>query len=167
MVTKVPLIYSSGILLYKVVNNEILVFLAHAGGPYWADNPDHSWGIPKGRLELNEDALEAAYREFEEEIGFPAPEVDLKFLGEFEQRYDKHILAYYAEAPDFEVEQINSNLFDMEWPKGSGEIQWFPEMDDAQWFEISKAYVKVMNSQKQLLTKLEEVLKHGKPRRKS
>jgi predicted NUDIX family NTP pyrophosphohydrolase len=43
--------------------------LAHPRGPYFKNKDDGVWSIPKGEIESGEDLLEAAKREFKEEIG--------------------------------------------------------------------------------------------------
>src|SRR6478752_4964155 len=65
---------SAGILLYRIRDGAVEVFLVHPGGPYWARKDDGAWSIPKGEVQPGEDPLTAAKREFEEETGFAAPE---------------------------------------------------------------------------------------------
>lgn len=60
---------SAGILLYRLSNQKLQVLLAHPGGPYWKNEDLGSWTIPKGEIQSNENALEAACREFKEETG--------------------------------------------------------------------------------------------------
>ncbi len=155
--SKKNIVYSAGILLYRTVEDITEVFLAHPGGPYWEGIDEHSWGIPKGRIEKDEEALAAAYREFEEEIGVPAPDGKMKMLGEFNhaRRVEKRIFAYYCCAPLFEVGKVNSNLFELEWPPKSQNMEFFPEIDKVQWYNIKDAYQKIMPGQIQILKKLE------------
>ena len=40
-----------------------------------------------------------------------------------------------------------SNEFELEWPRGSGRIRRFPEVDRAQWFDLATARVKVLSGQ--------------------
>ncbi|MFK4637839.1 putative NUDIX family NTP pyrophosphohydrolase [Paenarthrobacter histidinolovorans] len=68
-------------------------------------------------------------------------------LGTFRQPSGKIITAFTAEAPDFQPEEIVSNTFPMEWPKGSGAIKDFPEIDDAQWLEETLARTKLVKGQ--------------------
>ena len=51
------------------------MLLVHPGGPFWARKDDGAWSIPKGEVEQGEEALDVALREFEEELGTPAPVV--------------------------------------------------------------------------------------------
>ena len=49
------------------------VLIGHMGGPFWARKDARAWSIPKGEYDGTEEPLAAARREFEEEIGSPAP----------------------------------------------------------------------------------------------
>ena len=60
---------------------------------------------------------------------------------------------------DIDVSKMTSNTFTKEYPKNSGKICEFPEMDKANWFSIEEAYEKIYKSQIPFLSKLEEVLK--------
>ncbi|RYD96349.1 MAG: NUDIX domain-containing protein, partial [Sphingobacteriales bacterium] len=62
---------SAGILLYKIVDKQLLIFLVHPGGPFWKNKDAGSWSVPKGEFEDDEDNLDAAKREFKEETGQP------------------------------------------------------------------------------------------------
>jgi len=46
---------SAGILLYRVKNKFLEVFLVHPGGPFWAKKDLGVWSIPKG--EFTEDEI--------------------------------------------------------------------------------------------------------------
>ncbi|GGJ36652.1 phosphohydrolase [Paenarthrobacter histidinolovorans] len=141
-------IRSAGILLYRRnTAGQLELWIAHMGGPFWARKDQHAWSIPKGEFSDDEDALVAARREFTEEIGTPPPLVDYALLGTFRQPSGKIITAFTAEAPDFQPEEILSNTFPMEWPKGSGAIKDFPEIDDAQWLEETLARTKLVKGQ--------------------
>jgi len=61
---------SAGLLMYRLRNSTLEVFLVHPGGPYWARKDLGAWSIPKGELQEGEDYLDAAKREFQEETGF-------------------------------------------------------------------------------------------------
>lgn len=152
---------SAGILLYRRAAAEALeVWIAHMGGPFWERKPTHSWSIPKGEYAASEDPLQAALREFTEEIGTPPPPVDYLPLGEFRQPSGKIITVFAAES-DFQPEQIVSNTFPLEWPRGSGNIQDFPEVDDARWVAEPDARSKLVKGQ---LPVLDALLKHlGEP----
>src|ERR1700752_5263259 len=60
---------SAGILMYRIVDGELQVLLAHPGGPFWSRRDDGAWTIPKGEIDPDESAEAAARREFREETG--------------------------------------------------------------------------------------------------
>ena len=125
------------------------------GGPFWSKKDERAWSIPKGLYEEDESPLTAALREFEEEIGVAAPAADFWLLGEFRQSSGKIITTYAAES-DFQVDTVVSNTFALEWPRGSGRIQDFPEIDDARWFRLDSARSKAVKGQLPLLAALEK-----------
>ncbi|HMC86569.1 MAG TPA: NUDIX domain-containing protein, partial [Chitinophagaceae bacterium] len=61
---------SAGILLFRKNKKQLEVLLAHPGGPFWKNKDEGAWSIPKGEFTDDEDALDAAKREFKEETGF-------------------------------------------------------------------------------------------------
>ena len=126
---------SAGVLLYRGAA-DLEVFIAHMGGPFWASKHEGAWTIPKGEYAAeSEDPLGAARREFAEEIGRPAPDVELLDLGGFRYSSGKRVHVFAGAAPDFEVEAVDSNLFELEWPPRSVRRQSFPEV------EIGRAHV--------------------------
>lgn len=152
---------SAGILLYRrSPEGHLEVWIAHMGGPFWAGKDARAWSIPKGIYLDSEDPMVAALREFAEEMGTSAPEADYLGLGDFRQPSGKVITAFAAES-DFRPEQITSNTFPLEWPKGSGVVREYPEIDDARWFNESDARTKLVKGQVQILDALAEYL--GKP----
>ena len=149
-------ILSAGILLYRNSDAGLQVWIAHMGGPFWARKDAGAWSIPKGEYQQGEDPLAAARREFAEEMGTPAPSADYTLLGSFRQSSGKTVTVFTAEA-DFRPEQILSNTFPLEWPKGSGRIRDFPEVDGAGWFALSEARTKLVRGQ---LPVLDSLLQH-------
>ena len=123
------------------------------GGPFWAKRDGAAWSIPKGEVQEGEVDLAAALREFFEEMGHPAPEAEWTLLGEFVQPSGKVVVVFTGEA-DFEVDRVNSNLFDLEWPPRSGRTQQFPEIDDARWFPLEVSREKVVKGQVAMLDAL-------------
>src|SRR6266704_5745406 len=87
---------SAGLLMYRIRNGVLEVFLVHPGGPFWAKKDLGAWSIPKGEYDEQEDPLAAARREFEEETGFPAP-ADALALGELKQSGGKLVTAWAAQ----------------------------------------------------------------------
>ena len=149
---------SAGILLYRFRKGKLEVFLVHPGGPFWAKRNVGAWMIPKGEVESGENLLEAARREFKEEVGV---EVDGKFidLGTVRQSGGK-LVHIWALEKDIEIDKVKSNTFKIEWPKGSGVIREFPEVDKGNWFPIKKAENMILKSQKEFLSRLVKVLNH-------
>lgn len=148
---------SAGILLYRqgaeAARTGLQVWIAHMGGPFWAGKDSRAWSVPKGEYVDGEDPLAAALREFEEEMGTTAPAADYLHLGDFRQPSRKVITVFAAEAA-FAPEVIRSNTFPLEWPKGSGRIQDFPEIDDARWFPEQEARLKLVKGQLPILDAL-------------
>lgn len=152
---------SAGILLYRSRGDgETEFLLVHPGGPYWAKRDEGAWSIPKGGIEAEEDAREAALRELDEELGSAAPSLDpaeLIELGQVRQRAGKVVDAWAAEA-DFDPADLDSNTFEMEWPPKSGREVVFPEVDRADWFELDAARRKLLPAQGEFLDRLLEHL---------
>jgi predicted NUDIX family NTP pyrophosphohydrolase len=128
------------------------VLLAHPGGPLWARKDLGAWTLPKGQFTDDELPLDAAKREFEEEMGRPASG-EFQPLGTLKQPSGKVIHAWAAES-DFDVTSVTSNLFPMEWPPRSGRIMEFPEVDRAGWFPIAEARLKILKGQGPFLDRL-------------
>ncbi|HAM26321.1 MAG TPA: DNA mismatch repair protein MutT [Microbacteriaceae bacterium] len=149
---------SCGLLLYRVDDaGEVEVWIGHMGGPFWAKKDLAAWSIPKGLADDGEDDLVAALREFEEEIGHPAPPADWALLGEFVQPSRKVLVVFAAES-DFDPGSIASNLFELEWPPRSGRMRQFPEIDVALWTPIDEARRKVVAGQVPVLDALRQRL---------
>ena len=154
------ILHSAGILLYRFRQQNLEVFLAHPGGPYFEHKDDGVWSIPKGLREDGEDFLVTAKREFQEETGFS---VDGQFveLGTVRLRSGKIVHAW-ALGGDVEEQNIVSNMFSMEWPKHSGQFQEYPEMDRGGWFDLDTARMKISAGQLELLDRLVEYLAYPK-----
>jgi len=147
-------VLSAGILLYRLTDAvEPQVWIAHMGGPFWARKDAAAWSIPKGEYAQGEDSFAAALREFAEEVGAPAPEAEYSLLGEFRQPSGKVVTVFAAEA-DLTVERVLSNTFTVEWPRGSGIVREYPEIDDARWVGLAEARVKVVRGQVPMLDAL-------------
>lgn len=156
---------SAGILLYRKAQSGYEVLIVHPGGPFWARKDLGSWSIPKGEFSPEEDALLAAKREFEEEVGAPPPEGDYQQLGDFTQSAQKvgpprfklpggKIVHAFALEADFNLENFRSNMFEMEWPPKSGRKQEFPEVDRAAWVPLAIARDKVVKGQAPIIDAL-------------
>lgn len=131
---------SAGLLLYRrpTADAEPEVFIGHMGGPFWARKPTRSWSIPKGLVEEGEQPLDTARREFAEEVGVPAPDVEYRPLGEYRYSSGKRLLVLTAEA-DAPTDVVGAATVELEWPPRSGRIQTFPEIDRVVWCPIDQA----------------------------
>ena len=144
---------SAGILLYKINHsNELTFFLVHPGGPFFAKKDNGFWTIPKGEIETDEDPLITAKREFEEETG-TKPTGDFISLGEIKQKGGKIVQAWAVEG-DLDIEKMQSNTFEIEWPPKSGQRKSFPEIDKAGWFSLREANEKINEAQSEFLARL-------------
>jgi len=138
---------SAGLLLYRISpGGAVDVLIAHPGGPFWARKDDAAWSVPKGEYLAGEDPLDAAYREFKEEVGLTPPQGRPAFLGERRQPGGKRVSVWALEA-DLDVTHSSSNTFEIEWPRGSGKIQEFPEVDRVEWVSIELAQRKLVKGQ--------------------
>lgn len=142
--------------MYRQTTDALLVLLVHPGGPFWRNRDLGAWSIPKGEYSAQEDPEAAARREFHEEMGLEL-KGELQPLGELRQNSGKSVIAFAVES-DFDVAILRSNSFEMEWPPRSGRIQSYPEVDRADWFELSVARQKVISGQRPFLDRLKRIL---------
>jgi len=131
------------------------LLLVHLGGPFWARKDLGAWSIPKGEYSESEDPLEVAIREFEEETG-TRPRGEFRPLGEVTQPGRKVVTAFALEG-DFDPATLRSNTFELEWPLKSGRRASFPEVDRAEWFSIEIAREKILQGQREFITRLLEM----------
>lgn len=146
---------SAALLLYRR-RPGLEVLIAHMGGPFWARKDAGAWSIPKGEHTTDEEPLDAARREFAEELGSPAPAGDVVALGSVKQSGGKVVTTFAIEG-DFDLDGFRSNTFEMEWPRGSGRMQEFPEVDRAEWVTVDVAREKLVKGQ---LPVLDALLQH-------
>lgn len=139
--------------MYRVRDQGLEVLLAHPGGPFWRNKDAGAWSIPKGELDPEEDPLAAALREFQEETGFQ-PNGPFIRLQPVKQKGGKTVYAWAFQG-DLDPATIRSNIFDLEWPPGSGRMKQFPEIDRAEFFPITVAKEKINPAQRALLEDLE------------
>ena len=143
---------SAGVLLYRRAGAGIEVLLIHPGGPYWTRKDRGAWQMPKGEIDRDEEPEAAARREVAEELGVELTGT-LHQLGEIRQAGGKLVTGYAAEQ-DFDPATLRSNLFEMEWPPGSGELRRFPEVSAARWLTLDEARAVMLPSQLPLLDRL-------------
>ena len=135
------------------------VLLIRPGGPFWRNKDVGAWMIPKGAIEPGETPVEAAMREFEEEIGQPLKAVPFA-LCSVRQSGGKHVEVFACKG-DVDPAAIDSISFEMEWPPKSGEVQTFPEAEEGRWMPIVEARRLMLPSQLPILDALEAKLAAG------
>lgn len=142
--------------MYRNRNGAPEVLLAHPGGPFWAKKDEGAWSVPKGEFD-GEMPLAAARREFEEETGI---RVDGGFiaLAPVKLKSGKQLYIFALQG-DLDPARVKSNLFELEWPPGSGTRKSFPEIDKAAWFGMDEAKRRISGGQLPVLEQLERLLK--------
>lgn len=145
---------SAGLLLHRERGGELEVFLGHMGGPYWAKKDAAAWSIPKGELDAGEEPLAAARREFAEEIGVDPPGGEVVDLGPVRYASGKTVHVFALAAPGFEVDEVVSETFELEWPPHSGRTVAFPEVDRAEWMPLGRAAERLVVGQRPALSAL-------------
>ena len=148
---------SAGLLMFRRRDGALEVLLVHPGGPFWAKKDLGAWTIPKGELEKGEDALVTARREFEEETGV-APSEPFHPLGSIKQKAGKVVHAWAFEG-DGAAETMRSITIRVEWPRGSGRLKEFPEIDRAEWFRVDDARTRINPAQVPFLDHLVDLIK--------
>jgi predicted NUDIX family NTP pyrophosphohydrolase len=144
---------SAGVLLYRICDGVVEVLIAHPGGPFWARKDDGAWSIPKGEYTDGDDPWLAAQREFSEEIGLSLPAGPRVDLASLKQAGGKVVTAFAVHG-DLDIADARSNTFELEWPKGSGRVREFPEVDRVGWFSVTQARVKLLTGQRAFLDRL-------------
>jgi predicted NUDIX family NTP pyrophosphohydrolase len=144
---------SAGILLFRRTGSGIEVLLAHSGGPFWTRKDLGAWSIPKGEYLDDEEPMDAARREFTEELGLPVPPGELVPLGHITQKNGKVVTAWALEG-DLDPASITPGTFTMQWPRGSGQQQEFPEVDRVAWFSPEDAAERMFTGQGAFLERL-------------
>jgi len=147
---------SAGLILYRMQSGKLEVLLVHPGGPFWSKKDEGAWFVPKGELNVGEEPLAGAKREFEEETGLK-PEGEFLALGSVKQKSGKTIVAWAFEG-DCDPSSIKSNTFTIEWPPKSGRQQEFPEIDRAGFFTVTQAKAKMHPVEYPLVLRLHELL---------
>ncbi len=156
---------SAGILLYRLQPGGAKgvgapeVLIAHMGGPYWAAKDAGAWSIPKGEYDPDsESALDAALREFAEELGLDAPAPPYAELGTFAYSSGKRVTVFIADGAGFSLDGLEFGEFELEWPPRSGRSQSFPEVDRAEWTSLDAARERLVKGQRPALDALERHL---------
>ncbi len=148
---------SAGILLFRRYEAGFEVLIGHPGGPFWKNKQEGSWSIPKGLLDPGEDEQVAALREFAEETGRQLEPEALIELGSVQLRSGKTVVAWAAEG-DLDAAAAVSNLVVIEWPRGSGRMIEFPEIDEVRWCSPQEARILLNTAQVEFVIRLQEWL---------
>jgi predicted NUDIX family NTP pyrophosphohydrolase len=151
-------ITSAGILLYRLAPS-LEVLIAHMGGPFWASKDAGAWSVPKGEFaEGEESALDAARREFREELGIDPPEPPYAELGTFAYSSGKRVTVFVADGSGFSLDGLAFGEFELEWPPRSGRRASFPEVDRVEWTETDAARERLVKGQRPAIDALEQHL---------
>ena len=97
---------------------------------------------------------------FAEETGLELPRRDPVFLGELRQPGGKRVMVWALEA-DLDVTQASSNTFELEWPRGSGKVREFPEVDRLEWVTVGLARKRLLKGQVPFLDRLQDAVGVG------
>ncbi|POX38716.1 DNA mismatch repair protein MutT [Streptomyces sp. Ru73] len=151
---------SAGLLLYRRTGTGVELLLAHMGGPLWARRTAGAWTLPKGEYVPPEEPLAAARREFREELGLPPPEGPYVPLGEVRQSGGKTVTAWAVEG-DLDPASIVPGTFETEWPRGSGTLRTFPEIDRVAWHTPDRAVEVLITAQRAFVDRLGAHLADG------
>ncbi len=144
---------SAGILVFRRGETGVEVLIGHMGGPFWARKDAGGWSVPKGEYdEAGETAQAAARREFAEELGLPVPDGPFVALGSVTTS-GKTVTVWAVEG-DPDVSAAVFGTFELEWPKGSGRLREFPELDRVGWFGLAEAADKLVKGQRPFLDRL-------------
>ena len=149
--------HSAGILLHRAGPTGPLILLGHMGGPFWARKDAGAWSIPKGEHGADDDPLAAAVREFTEELGSPPPPGSPVPLGTVRQPSGKGSPSSRSRVTSTPT-RSSATPSTLEWPRGSGRMQEFPEIDRAAWFGLDDGRRAVVRGQLAFLDRLEALL---------
>jgi predicted NUDIX family NTP pyrophosphohydrolase len=155
------------LLMFRRRGAALEVLLVHPGGPFYRNKDLGVWSVPKGVASENEDLLARAIIEFEEELGLAATtaagrEPVVWFdLGTIKQKGGKTVRAWAFEGNLPENFVATSNIFELEWPPRSGQMQKFPEIDRAEFFSLEEAKAKINEAQIPLLDRLVEAVSNA------
>lgn len=148
---------SAGLLMYRVSEGQLEVFLARPGGPWFPHRQQDIWTIPKGEVESGEELLGAAVREFHEEVGLEAHAPFIS-LGSIRQRGGKTVHAWAFEGDWDPKIPLQTSMVEVEWPAGTGRWSTWPEIDEVAFFTLKEARSHMKLAQQSFLDRLQEHL---------
>ena len=159
--------HSYGIVLYRITKNgKPEIFLCKANGiRYWTSLRTKIWGIPKGRPDIDETPIQTAKREFFEETGNVAPDIEYAHLCDFDTPHNKIITVFIGNATGIKgLKFRGSNILEAEFPAGSGKIISYPEIATARWFGMGKSTEILMWGQRGLMVDIKRHIKSIHPK---
>jgi predicted NUDIX family NTP pyrophosphohydrolase len=149
--------------MYRIIGNDYYYLCVHPGGPYFKNKDINCWSIPKGGVEDNESLKDTACREFSEETGISLSQETknkLLYLGAIKQKGGKTVHAWVIKDPEpLNNYNFHSNTFTMEYPKNSGIICEFPEVDKVNFLSSFEAKQKLNPAQSEFIKRLETIIK--------
>ncbi|THA36240.1 NUDIX domain-containing protein [Streptomyces sp. A1277] len=152
---------SAGLLLFRTGAEQGLeVLIGHMGGPFWEGREQAAWSVPKGEYAPEEAPRAAARREFEEEFGHPVPEGEWVELGEARQPSGKTVTVWALRA-DIDPASAVPGTFTMEWPRDSGVVREFPEIERFAWCTPEVAAERLVKGQRVFVERLRAHLTGG------
>jgi len=136
--------------MYRKRNDEIEIFLCRS---FFMEKDKKSlWGIPKGRIDMEETAENAAQREFFEETGLTPPDVPQYYLGKIMYPSGKKEVSVWT----FEFNPPKNFVFKSNYTKTkdeSGNTVMVPEVGEWRWFNLEEAQRNIMISQREIITR--------------
>jgi predicted NUDIX family NTP pyrophosphohydrolase len=147
---------SAGILLWRrSASGALEVLIGHMGGPFWTRKDGGAWSLPKGEYDDTEPPLQAALREFTEELGvaLPVDPADLVELGEVRQPSGKRLVVWAGQG-ELDPSSVVPGTFQIEWPPRSGKQAEFPELDRVEWSTVEDARERLVVGQRTFLDQL-------------
>ena len=102
--------------------------------------------------------LDAAIREFHEELGVAPPDGPFAELGTFAYSSGKRVTVFVADGADFSLDGLRFGEFEMEWPPRSGRREMFSEVDRVEWMTADAATDRLVKGQRAALDALVALL---------
>ena len=90
-----------------------------------------------------------------------AGSMTLRNSARYTEQPSKKIVHAWALEKDVDPSELKSNTFPLEWPKDSGVIREFPEVDRGEWFGLGEAREKTLKGQAEFIDRLVERLQQG------
>ena len=135
---------------------ETEVLLVKPGGPFWRKKDVGAWMIPKGMIEPGETPVEAALREFEEEVGIPLELAPFP-LCRCVRRPERSSRRSRAEG-DLDASKIRAFTSRWNGRPGAAPCKAIPEVAQGRWMRLAEAGALMLPSQLPMLDALEERL---------